>query len=97
MLARRLGEAVSQDRLAEALWEEQAARSAANALRTTCFGCGACCSRPTAQIVTDPAGYRLQAPADVVDARLAERWSASGAARWTSSRRAQMEQLESEL
>jgi DNA-binding SARP family transcriptional activator len=72
-------EAVSQDRLAEALWGEHPPRSAANALQNYVLRLRrALQSAEGVQIVTDPAGYRLQAPADVVDARLAERLVAEG-------------------
>jgi DNA-binding SARP family transcriptional activator len=79
VLALHPGEAVSQDRLAEALWGEQAPRSAANALQNYVLRLRrALQAAEGVQVVTDPAGYRLQAPADVVDARLAERLIAEG-------------------
>jgi DNA-binding SARP family transcriptional activator len=79
VLALRLGEAVSQDQLVEALWSEQAPRSAANALQNYVLRLRRAL-RPVegVQIVTDPAGYRLEAPAEVVDARLAERLVVEG-------------------
>jgi DNA-binding SARP family transcriptional activator len=79
VLALHLGEAVSQDRLAEALWGEHAPRSAANTLQNYVLRLRrALQAAEGVQILTDPAGYRLQAPADVVDARLAERLIAEG-------------------
>jgi DNA-binding SARP family transcriptional activator len=79
MLTLHPGEAVSQDRLAEALWGEQAPRSAANALQNHILRLRrALKAAEGVEIVTDPAGYMLRAPADVVDARLAERLIAEG-------------------
>jgi DNA-binding SARP family transcriptional activator len=79
VLALHLGEAVSQDRLAEALWGEHAPRSATNALQNYVLRLRRVLQHADGvQILTDPAGYRLQAPADVVDARLAERLIAEG-------------------
>jgi DNA-binding SARP family transcriptional activator len=79
VLALHLGEAISQDQLAEALWGEHAPRSATNALQNYVLRLRrAFRVVEGVQIVTDPAGYRLQAPADVVDARLAERLVAEG-------------------
>jgi DNA-binding SARP family transcriptional activator len=79
VLGLHLGEAVSQDRLAEALWGEHAPRSATNALQNYVLRLRHALQHADgAQIVTDPAGYRLEAPADVVDARLAERLIAEG-------------------
>jgi DNA-binding SARP family transcriptional activator len=79
MLTLHPGEAVSQDRLAEALWGEQAPRSAANALQNHVLRLRrALKAAEGVEIVTDPAGYMLRAPADVVDARLAERLIAEG-------------------
>ena len=79
VLALLLGEAVSQDQLAEALWGEHAPRSAANALQNYVLRLRRALQHADGvQIVTDPAGYRLEAPADVVDARLAEGWIAEG-------------------
>jgi DNA-binding SARP family transcriptional activator len=79
VLALHPGEAVSQDQLAEALWGEQPPRSAANALQNYVLRLRrALQAAEGVRIVTDPAGYRLQAPADVVDARLAERLVAEG-------------------
>jgi DNA-binding SARP family transcriptional activator len=79
VLALHLGEPVSQDQLAEALWGEQPSRSAANALQNYVLRLRrALQAAEGVQIVTDPAGYRLQAPSDVVDARLAERLIAEG-------------------
>ena len=79
VLALRLGEAVSQDQLVEALWSEQAPRSAMNALQNYVLRLRRTLQAVEGvQIVTDPAGYRLQAPADVVDARLAERLVVEG-------------------
>jgi DNA-binding SARP family transcriptional activator len=79
MLALHPGEVVSQDRLAEALWGEQAPRSAANALQNYVLRLRrALRTAEGVQILTDPTGYRLQAPADVVDARLAERLVGEG-------------------
>jgi DNA-binding SARP family transcriptional activator len=79
MLALHPGEAVSQDQLAEALWGEHAPRSAANALQNHVLRLRrALQSAEGVQIVTDPAGYMLQAPAEAVDARLAERLVAEG-------------------
>jgi DNA-binding SARP family transcriptional activator len=69
MLALHPGEAVSQDRLAEALWGEQAPRSATNALQNHILRLRRVLqAAEDVEIVTDPAGYMLQAPADVVDA-----------------------------
>jgi DNA-binding SARP family transcriptional activator len=79
VLALHLGEAVSQDELVEALWDEQAPRSATNALQNYVLRLRrALRAVEGVRIVTDPAGYRLQAPADVVDAGLAERLVAEG-------------------
>src|ERR671931_79938 len=79
VLALHPGEAVSQDRLAEALWGERAPRSAANALQNYVLRLRrALQAAEGLQIVTDPTGYMLQAPAEVVDARLAERLIAEG-------------------
>lgn len=79
VLALHPGEAVSQDRLAEALWGERTPRSAANALQNYVLRLRrALRAAEGVQILTDPAGYRLQAPVDVVDARLAERLIAEG-------------------
>jgi DNA-binding SARP family transcriptional activator len=79
VLALHLGEAVSQDQLAEALWGEHAPRSATNATQNYVLRLRRVLRAVEGvQIVTDPAGYRLQAPADVVDARLAERLIAEG-------------------
>ena len=79
VLALHLGEAVSQDQLAEALWGEHAPRSATNALQNYVLRLRRALQHADGvQIVTDPAGYRLEAPADVVDARLAERLIAEG-------------------
>jgi DNA-binding SARP family transcriptional activator len=79
VLALRLGEAVGQDELAEALWGEHAPRSATNALQNYVLRLRrALRAADAVQIVTDPAGYRLETPADVVDARLAERLIAEG-------------------
>jgi DNA-binding SARP family transcriptional activator len=79
VLALHPGEAVSQDRLAEALWGEQAPRSATNALQNYILRLRrALRTAEGVQILTDPAGYRLQATADAVDARLAERLIAEG-------------------
>jgi DNA-binding SARP family transcriptional activator len=79
VLTLHLGEAVSQDQLAEALWGEHAPRSAANALQNYVLRLRRALQHADGvQIVTDPAGYRLEAPADVVDARLAERLIAEG-------------------
>lgn len=79
VLALHLGEAVSQDQLAEALWGEHAPRSATNALQNYVLRLRrALRTADRVEIVTDPAGYRLEAPADVVDARLAERLIAEG-------------------
>jgi DNA-binding SARP family transcriptional activator len=81
VLALHPGEALSQDRLAEALWGEQAPRSATNALQNYILRLRrALQAAEGVRIVTDPAGYRLQAPADVVDAQLAERLVAEGRA-----------------
>jgi DNA-binding SARP family transcriptional activator len=79
MLALHLGEAVGQEQLAEALWGEHAPRSATNALQNYVLRLRrALRAVEGVQILTDPAGYRLQAPADVVDARLTERLIAEG-------------------
>jgi DNA-binding SARP family transcriptional activator len=79
VLALHPGEAVSQDQLAEALWGEQAPRSATNALQNHVLRLRrALQATEGVQIVTDPAGYMLQAPVDVLDARLAERLIAEG-------------------
>ena len=79
VLALHLGEAVSQDQLAEALWGENAPRSATNALQNYVLRLRRALQHADGvQILTDPAGYRLEAPADVVDARLAEGWIAEG-------------------
>jgi DNA-binding SARP family transcriptional activator len=79
VLTLHLGEAVSQDQLTDALWGEQAPRSAANALQNYVLRLRrALQTAEGVRIVTDPAGYRLQVPADVVDARLAERLIAEG-------------------
>jgi DNA-binding SARP family transcriptional activator len=79
VLAVHLGETVSQDQLAEALWGEHAPRSATNALQNYVLRLRrALRTADGVEIVTDPAGYRLEAPADVVDARLAERLIAEG-------------------
>jgi DNA-binding SARP family transcriptional activator len=79
VLALHLGEAVSQDQLAEALWREHAPRSATNALQNYVLRLRrALQAAEGVQIVTDPAGYRLEASADVVDARLAERLIGGG-------------------
>jgi DNA-binding SARP family transcriptional activator len=79
VLAVHLGEAVTQDQLAEALWGEHAPRSATNALQNYVLRLRrALQAAEGVQIVTDPAGYRLQAPAHLVDARLAERLIAEG-------------------
>ena len=79
MLGLHLGEAVSQDRLAEALWGEHAPRSATNALQNYVLRLRRALQHADGvQIVTDPTGYRLEAPADAVDARLAERLIAEG-------------------
>src|SRR4029453_1607361 len=60
VLALHLGEAVSQDRLAEALWGEHAPRSAANALQNYVLRLRRALQHADGvQIVTDPAGYRL--------------------------------------
>ena len=75
-------EVVSQDRLAEALWGERTPRSAANALQNYVLRLRrALQAAEGVQIVTDPAGYRLQAPVDMVDARLDERLIAEGRGR----------------
>ena len=80
VLALHLGEAVSQDRLAEALWGEHAPRSATNALQNYVLRLRRVLQHADGvQILTDPAGYRLEAPADVVDARLTERLIAEAA------------------
>jgi DNA-binding winged helix-turn-helix (wHTH) protein len=64
VLGLHLGEAVSQDRLAEALWGEHAPRSATNALQNYVLRLRrALQAADGVQIVTDPAGYRLEAPA----------------------------------
>jgi DNA-binding SARP family transcriptional activator len=74
VLALHLGEAVSQDQLAEALWGEHAPRSATNAVQNYVLRLRrALQAADGVQILTDPVGYRLEAPADLVDARLAER------------------------
>jgi DNA-binding SARP family transcriptional activator len=79
VLALHLGEAVSQDQLAEALWGERAPRSATNTLHNYVLRLRRALQVADGmQIVTDPAGYRLEAPAEVVDARLAERLLAEG-------------------
>jgi len=79
VLALHPGETVSQDRLAEALWGAQAPRSAANALQNYVLRLRrALQAGEGVQIITDPAGYRLQAAADAVDARLAARLVAEG-------------------
>jgi DNA-binding SARP family transcriptional activator len=79
VLALHLGVAVGQDQLAAALWGEHAPRSATNALQNYVLRLRrALRAADGVQIVTDPAGYRLEAPADVVDARLAERLIAEG-------------------
>jgi DNA-binding SARP family transcriptional activator len=79
VLALHPGETVSQDRLAEALWGERAPHSAANALQNYVLRLRrALQAAEGVQILTDPAGYRLQASADAVDARLAERLVAEG-------------------
>ena len=79
MLALHPGEAVSQDQLAEALWGEHAPRSPTNALQVYVLRLRrALQAAEGVQIVTDPAGYMLQAPAEAVDARLAERLIAEG-------------------
>jgi DNA-binding SARP family transcriptional activator len=79
VLALHPGETVSQDRLAEALWGERTPRSAANALQNYVLRLRrALRAAEGVQILTDPAGYRLQAPVDMVDARLAERLIAEG-------------------
>ena len=79
VLALHLGEAVSQDQLAEALWGEHAPRSAVNALQNYVLRLRrALQAVEGVQIVTDPAGYRLEASADAVDARLAERLITEG-------------------
>ena len=79
VLALHPGEAVSQDRLAEALWGERTPRSAAHALQNYVLRLRrALRAAEGVQILTDPAGYRLQAPVDMVDARLAERLIAEG-------------------
>jgi DNA-binding SARP family transcriptional activator len=79
VLTLHLGEAVSQDQLAEALWGEHAPRSAANALQNYVLRLRRALQHADGvHIVTDPTGYRLEAPADAVDARLAERLIAEG-------------------
>jgi DNA-binding SARP family transcriptional activator/tetratricopeptide (TPR) repeat protein len=79
VLALRPGEAVSQERLAEALWGEHAPRSATNTLQNYVLRLRRALQHADGvQILTDPAGYRLEAPADAVDARLAERLIAEG-------------------
>jgi DNA-binding SARP family transcriptional activator len=79
VLALHPGEAVNQEQLAEALWGERAPRSAANALQNYVLRLRrALRAAEGVQILTDPAGYRLQAPADMVDARVAERLIAEG-------------------
>jgi DNA-binding SARP family transcriptional activator len=79
VLALHSGEAVSQDRLAEALWGEHAPRSAAHALQNYVLRLRrALRAAERVQIVTDPGVYRLEVPADLVDARLAERLIAEG-------------------
>ena len=73
------GEAVSQDQLAGALWGEHAPRSATNALQNYVLRLRRALQHADGmQILTDPTGYRLEAPADAVDARLAERLIAEG-------------------
>jgi DNA-binding SARP family transcriptional activator len=79
VLALHLGEAVGQDQLAEALWGEHAPRSATNSLQNYVLRLRrALQAAHGVQIVTDPAGYRLETSVDVVDARLAERLVAEG-------------------
>ena len=79
VLALHPGEVVSQDRLTEALWGERTPRSAANALQNYVLRLRrALRAAEGVQILTDPAGYQLQAPVDVVDARLAERLIGEG-------------------
>jgi DNA-binding SARP family transcriptional activator len=79
VLGLHLGEAISQDRLAEALWGEHAPRSAANAVQNYVLRLRRALQHADGvHIVTDPTGYRLEAPADAVDARLAERLIAEG-------------------
>jgi len=79
VLALQLGEAVSQDQLAEALWGEHAPRSATNTLQNYVLHLRRALQHADGmQIRTDPAGYRLEAPTDLVDARLAERLIAQG-------------------